>query len=451
MQLTAAPGKFTKPFAGSAGSAYWRQVPTASQASVQAGAASLEDGFPPVTFTAVAAGGIPPFGQDMNGILRQITQWSQWQQAGNPITYDASFASAVGGYPKGAQLLSVSGHAIYESLIDNNTTNPESVSGTWRITSSVWSATYWTAAGAANTQSVTLTPAPTGLAQLTGIPLTIVSSGTNVSTSAVTLSCNGLAAVPIQTAGGINLGPGALVATYPFSVVYNGSAFVLLSPTSSFLDPSTAGVTIYGAGGSGANLALIGNGQTTPKKYIRATNGRLAITNDAYTREIVTVTDAGDLSTFGGMTAGTSVTATTTMQAGTTIAAGTGITSAQGNITATAGRVRALLGGYNSGDNFACTVIGDFPGSLQNGSGYMRLPNGLLICWGFAAGPSVAGTLSAFVPYAITFNAAFSTILTPANNNNAQTTSWLVSTQGNGFWFSCSVANIGTYYIALGV
>jgi hypothetical protein len=68
------------------------------------GAASLTDGFPPLTFLAVTAGGVPPFGQDMNGLLNQITAGVRWEQVGGQPVYNATFANAIGGYPNGAVL-----------------------------------------------------------------------------------------------------------------------------------------------------------------------------------------------------------------------------------------------------------------------------------------------------------------------------------------------------------
>jgi hypothetical protein len=330
---------------------------------VQAGAASLADGFPPLTFIPVDAGGVPPFGQDMNGILNQITRWTQWQAAGNPVQYDSTFAVAIGGYPRGAQILSNSGHAIYENLVDNNLSSPESTASNWRIVSSVWSSSTWTATGAANTQSITLAPAPTGLAQLTGIELTILSSGTNVATSPVTLSVNGLTATQIVTAGGVPLAASALLSTYPFQVIYNGSAFVLMSRTSSFYDPGQAAILISGPTGNGANIAFQGNGSTTPNKYIRAIGGRLAILNSAYTSELVTLSDSGAMTVSNALTTGSTITA------------------ANGDVVAVSGRVRAGNGATGTGDVFACPNLGDFP-SVQSGSDnylWYRLPNGIIM------------------------------------------------------------------------
>ncbi len=76
------PTKFNIPFADNAGGAFIRPIPEASQIGIEAGAASLNDGFPPDTFTPVSAGGTPPFGRDFNGLLNQITAWNRWQNAG---------------------------------------------------------------------------------------------------------------------------------------------------------------------------------------------------------------------------------------------------------------------------------------------------------------------------------------------------------------------------------
>ena len=78
MQSSQIPSKFPIPFANGAGSGYIRQIPVTSQISITPGAASLTDGFPPLTFIPEGSGGIPPFGQDMNGILKEITAWIQW-------------------------------------------------------------------------------------------------------------------------------------------------------------------------------------------------------------------------------------------------------------------------------------------------------------------------------------------------------------------------------------
>lgn len=128
------PAKFGIPWGANAGAAYIRSIPTTSQIGITNCAASLPDGFPPLAFTPPAAGGCPPFGQDFNGILKQITQWSQWQAAGGPALWDSTFATAVGGYPSGALLTSstVPGR-LYWSNTDNNATDPNSGGANWMV------------------------------------------------------------------------------------------------------------------------------------------------------------------------------------------------------------------------------------------------------------------------------------------------------------------------------
>lgn len=131
------PTRFQIPFANSASAPYTRPVPVPSQILIQAGAASLTDGFPPVTFLPIGAGGTPMWGADMNGILNQITAWDRWQAAGGPITYDSTFATAVTGYPLGAVINSatIPGYA-WLCTVDANTVNPDT--GTPQSPASGW-------------------------------------------------------------------------------------------------------------------------------------------------------------------------------------------------------------------------------------------------------------------------------------------------------------------------
>lgn len=120
------PTKFQIPWGNSAGPSFIRPIPQASQIGIQAGAASLTDGFPPANFIPVSAGGTPPFGADANGILNEVTAWLRWSQAGGPISYDGTFSAAIGGYPKGATLYITSGGVTFwvQSTIDDNTNDP---------------------------------------------------------------------------------------------------------------------------------------------------------------------------------------------------------------------------------------------------------------------------------------------------------------------------------------
>lgn len=122
MQLANAPVKLTLPFANTGSK---NTVPVASQIGITPGAASYADGFPPLTMTAVAAGGVPPSGLDFNGVFYEISAPVLWQCAGAGFPFDATFAAAVGGYPKGAQVLRADGTGYWLNTVDNNSTNPD--------------------------------------------------------------------------------------------------------------------------------------------------------------------------------------------------------------------------------------------------------------------------------------------------------------------------------------
>jgi hypothetical protein len=126
MLSTARPSSFPIPFGANAGGSFIRPIPVNSQIGVLDGAASLNDGFVPDNFTVIAGGGVPPFGQDMNGILKQATSWCQWIEAGGPVIWDSTFSTAISGYPKGARVDSaiVLGAQWY-SIVDGNATNPD--------------------------------------------------------------------------------------------------------------------------------------------------------------------------------------------------------------------------------------------------------------------------------------------------------------------------------------
>ena len=94
--------------------------------------ASVATGFPDVTMIALDDGGMPPRGQDANGMFYLSTDMRVYQQNGGIITFNQSVSDLIGGYPKNAILDYIDSNDVYhkvQSLIDNNTynfiTNPE--------------------------------------------------------------------------------------------------------------------------------------------------------------------------------------------------------------------------------------------------------------------------------------------------------------------------------------
>lgn len=93
------------------------------------GVATFDKGFPPVTMQPLSAGGIPPSGKDMNGVLYSTTIQQQWQNAGMTYPFSQDFSDAVSGYPKGAIVPSSVYTGQWLNLNEANGTSPESPTG----------------------------------------------------------------------------------------------------------------------------------------------------------------------------------------------------------------------------------------------------------------------------------------------------------------------------------
>lgn len=207
------PTRTPTPFANSGAK---NTIPVASQISVTPGAASYTDGFPPLTRTPIAAGGVPPFGVDFNGILNAITTAVRWSNAGGQYPYDSTFSTAVGGYPKGAILARSGFDGFWVSTAENNTTNPDAAGAGWNMLSAQgWD--YVVGAGSANIYTAAYVPAILALKD----GLTLHSTAIAANTGASTFSPNGLTAKPILSLAQVALAGGELVVNGRFSVRYS--------------------------------------------------------------------------------------------------------------------------------------------------------------------------------------------------------------------------------------
>lgn len=88
--------------------------------------ASFLEGFPKITSTPIADGGIPPNRLDFNALGYIPMIHAFFRQNGGVFTFDTAVSNAIGGYPKGAVLWvlkdNVPQYAV-RSLIENNTNN----------------------------------------------------------------------------------------------------------------------------------------------------------------------------------------------------------------------------------------------------------------------------------------------------------------------------------------
>lgn len=122
MQTSSQPKLLPIPFADNGDR---KSIPNDSQIGITAGRASYNDGFPPLTRTPLAAGGVPPFGTDFNGVLNDITAALRWSQSGAGYPFNAAFNTAISGYPKGARIPNSTLDGYWLNTTDGNTANPE--------------------------------------------------------------------------------------------------------------------------------------------------------------------------------------------------------------------------------------------------------------------------------------------------------------------------------------
>lgn len=121
------PIQITVPFATSG---LKNTIPAASNPVT--GNAGYDAGFPATNMTPKEAGGIPPFGQDFNGILFDVTAAIRYLEAGMQFPYSSAFATAVGGYPLGAVVSRSDGSGLWRTVTANNLTDPEAGGAGWQ-------------------------------------------------------------------------------------------------------------------------------------------------------------------------------------------------------------------------------------------------------------------------------------------------------------------------------
>jgi hypothetical protein len=118
-------------------------IPVADQTGITVGAASFATGFPAATMVDPdSMGGVPPFGQDFNGILFMLSAYCAMLQAGQRCIYEADASAAFVGYVVGATLDSATTPGlVWVNVVDGNTNDPDVNS------------TGWVSAGLLNTAS----------------------------------------------------------------------------------------------------------------------------------------------------------------------------------------------------------------------------------------------------------------------------------------------------------
>jgi hypothetical protein len=132
-----------------------------------------------------------------------------------------------------------------------------------------------------------------------GMDNTPIGATTPKSVNATTLTASGGAAIS-----------GNSTITGNFGVTGNFTLTGLQSNTDTTNSISTLQLT--NTGSNGASIELIGNGGTTPNKYLRVQSGIFNVFNSSNTTSILQLTDAGALTTINNIGAGGNITLTST-------------------------------------------------------------------------------------------------------------------------------------------
>lgn len=197
------PPLIQEAFAKNADPAFIQAIPVSTSDATRA---SFDLGFPPLTMTQIFAGGNPPFGQDMNGILNILSAHIVAAQAGQPYLYSATLSGVMGGYLVGCVVGMADGSGLWLNNVSGNTTDPDGGSAAgWVPLYSYGYASVTTTGGTS-----TLTPAQyrrnvivvTGA--LAGNAQLILPSGTTIGLASwlIVNACTGAFSLTVKTAAG---------------------------------------------------------------------------------------------------------------------------------------------------------------------------------------------------------------------------------------------------------
>ena len=390
-------------------------IPVPSQISTTVNAASFTDGFPPSTMTPEASGGLPFFGQDMNGILYMVTAYCANFAAGKLQPWSSSLSSAINGYPLGALVLNSNGNGYWLSQVNGNTTNPDAGGAGWQPVAVVGYTAISLAGGSATVTLSALQAAPSALAfvgTLTANVNVVMPANAGQQWIIVNATSGGYT-VTVSTPGGT-----------PLSVPQTGVS----APTSVYSD----GTNIYNTGVSTAGLAPINS---------------------------PSLTGTPTAPTAGASSNTTQIATTAMVQAAISAAVSTLAPKASPALSGTPTAPTPALG-----DNSTLIATTAFVQAATNKSaqslaanGYATLPGGLILQWGV-----VGSTPSSPETYAVTFpipfpTACFSVVVTLKQSGPLQSPSTGVAGGSvgpaptrTGFTGTSGGSALGFYWMATG-
>lgn len=339
--------------------------------------ASFDLGFPPQTMTEIFAGGTPPYGQDVNGILYMVTAHIAALQAGQPYLYDSTLATALGGYANGTVLGMADGTGLWINTVAGNTTDPDggSAAGWMPVFSRGFASISGLTGGV-----VTLTPDQYRRnvlvlsGTLAGNLQIVVPTGTIGQRSwLVVNTTSGAFTTTVKTAAGsgVNIPQGGFAA--PVEVYGDGTnIYPTVAPLSVAIDQAPTGLTLAQRTNAGYLFATYFNQSSAIENFSMA--AVYADAGDGYHRKISLANFAAQiaLSQFAGQVTNAQVPGSAVTQYAALILANAALTGNPTAPTPAAG---------NASTSVATTAFVN-PGSSIAANGYTRLPSGIILQWG---------------------------------------------------------------------
>lgn len=245
-------------------------IPVPSQISTTVNAASFTDGFPPSTMTPEASGGLPFFGQDMNGILWMITAYCANFAAGALSEYNATLSSDISGYPLGVVLVNAASNGLWINQVAGNTTDPDAGGAGWlpaagvgaavvalsnaniSLSAQQWPLPYIAFVGAITGNIIVTFPANTGQDWV------------------VSNACTGAFTVTVKTAGGTGVVVPATGASAPTSVYCDGTNIQNTGVSTAGLAPIASPTFTGTPAAPTASPATLNNTQIATTAFVQA-------------------------------------------------------------------------------------------------------------------------------------------------------------------------------------
>jgi len=270
---------------------------------VDNGFANYPAGFPPSNSIDPALGGYYVKRADINGVLNDTTTILRDLAKGLLYTYDATYSTAIGGYPVNAILAKAGLIGFWLNITASNTTDPDSGGAGWIDFSpkAIQNGAYTFAAAGGSTiaYTATLSPAPLALTDGMEVSVDTTAIGTNTTTT-TTFNLNALGAKSVVK--GTNLALRAQDMPSLAKLKYNLALdkWILMNPdtgTSGLIASNIQTVTATGsipttiAGGTLVINVATANTQTLPAANSLAAGKRIEIFN--INSGIASITRAG--------------------------------------------------------------------------------------------------------------------------------------------------------------